>query len=250
MTASLIDATQSRNIDREGTFRARPIDQGIKTFKDSMAIAIGVRYQIIEQLDGADWQEVDGYTAFGDLWVIKKDGTPNEEAVKRLMELFGWDGDLETVTSQDWSERPVQINVEANEYDGRTHYSVAWVNPYDYSPQRAVNNIDEETAKQLAARYGAQLRAIGASKRSHNNSAAATSARSRPAGELPPPPPRKSQPRESTKESAWAMCTKANEENVDKATTAWNEAMDAIGKDEDEFTSENWKTLEGKFIPF
>ena len=250
-------------IDREGFFRASPIEQGVKQFATSEALAVSIRYQITEELRGNEWVDISqkNLVVVGDHWVIKKDGNPNEQTIDALRDLLGWDGNVEALSETDMTDHVIQVTVKADEYEGKTFYNVTWLNPYDYVPQRTVSNVDGEKLKEIQAVYGAQLRALCASGTANSVPASPSVAAPpqvapspAPAPSVSPPPPALSAAAEeappSTKESAWQACLKANGEDGEKATPAWHEALATFDKQESEFESSDWKKLEGKFIPF
>ena len=179
--------------------------------------------------------------------MIKRDATPNTVTVERLCELFGWDGNCKTVQDQNWTECCVQIKMRADEFEGKTRHRIVWINPYDYVP--TLGNVDEERKVQLAAQYGPQLRAL-CSKSDDSKTQSAHIPEAPSTAEPPPPPAPQPQPTESTKDSAWLACLKAHHDDVEKATPDWHEKLAKIDKDENQFTSDDWKRLEGESIPF
>ena len=47
--------TAGQTIDREGIFRAHPIEQGIKNSDKSDAVAVSIKFQITEELVDGSW---------------------------------------------------------------------------------------------------------------------------------------------------------------------------------------------------
>ena len=75
------------NIDREGIFKARPLQWRVKVFDGSLSVAIAIEFAIVAQLADNEWQDWSGYDehrVWGDWWVVKKDGKPNVSAVEQL----------------------------------------------------------------------------------------------------------------------------------------------------------------------
>lgn len=147
------------NLDRAGIFKARPLSWRIKVFEGKQSVAIAIEFLITAQLNGGEWSDWSGYEenhVSGDFWVIGKTGQPNVDNVKRLRDSLGWRGVLNDVVSQDVPDIVVQITVNPEEYNGKTHFRAAWINPEDFTPSKGAS-ADE--VKQLDARFGSLLRA-------------------------------------------------------------------------------------------
>jgi len=151
-------------IDREGTFMARPISWGVKTAKDTQAVAINMGFLITAQRDGDQWTDWTGYGdhhAYGDYWIVKKDGTINTQTVDNLVRAFGadavkWMGDLRKIDGPP-PDTMVQIVVKEDEYQGVVRYKAAWINAADYEPQPFL--ADAQAVGGLQGRFGSMLRA-------------------------------------------------------------------------------------------
>ena len=168
-----------RDLDREGIFKARPVSWHVKD-ATSGAVAVSFEFEIMAQWDSdsgwADWSSYDTHRCVGAWWVVKKNGQLNTGAVEQLRHAIGWTGDLRSVFGTP-PETVVQITVKAEEYDGRTRFKAAWMNPEDYEP--SPQGASEATVNQLQARYGSLLRAA----------ATATGGRTAPAPAAPEAPP-------------------------------------------------------------
>jgi len=217
-------------IDRAGIFRGHPVRQTVKRF-ESGSVAIVVRYYINQELDSGTWVDVNLET-FGSHFIIKRDGTPNQAMVSVLSERFGWDGDLSTVSSSDWVNRAVQLDIRCEQYDGMARFQIAWINDFDQSPT-AGGTADEATIQDLVVTYGSQLRAL-----------CSTASENTPVATAP------TVTRVGNRDSAWSACLRANNEDASKADDAWRQKIGTIDKDQSTFTSVDWRTIEDSFIPF
>lgn len=168
--------------DRAGSFKAEIIEYGIFE-ADSGAVSVNIVAKLLEMWDGEQWQPWDyDMEAEGGIWVVKKDGKLNDKSVESLMRYTGWNGDIESVVNKTWTPTRCQVVLNEDTYNGVTRYKISFVNGYDSTPGGKVGNVTPDKAKQLAGKYGSQLRALfGNVKRS-------TPA---PSGDRPAPPPGK-----------------------------------------------------------
>lgn len=175
--------------DREGTFRAEILDYGVKKFEsESVAIGLHVKLTELYSFENKEWHPWAEYgqEAYGDVWVIKKDGTTNDRAAESLMRNAGWDGSLLTIAEGTWRPTPCQVVLKKEEYKGNVSYKVAFVNAFDAVPgSGAMGNVDDDGVKALEARYGSAFRALQGNV-----------ARNKPAAGKPsaPPKPPKAEP--------------------------------------------------------
>jgi hypothetical protein len=149
----------SQQIDRDGIFKMIPTEWRVKTFEGKNSIAVAITFVVTWQYqDGEwiDWREFD-VMAYGDYWVIKANGTPNENTVTQLVECLGWSGQLMDIVHKKPPETEVQVTVKEETYKGKTSYRCEWMNPADYTP--TPKGADESAVKHLDARFGSLLRA-------------------------------------------------------------------------------------------
>lgn len=153
------------NLDREGIFKARPMQWRVQPAKETASLAIAVEYLITAKLDEnnqwEDWTSYQEMTCWGYHYVVQRDGKPNVTTVQQLSESLGWSGSLKDVLSPP-PEVEVQITVKANTYNNKTTYRAEWVNPGDYQPTGG--GADESEVTKLEARFGSLLRAAASSK--------------------------------------------------------------------------------------
>lgn len=146
--------------DRAGNFRANILEYGLKEM-DSGAVAVSLHVKLTELFDNGEWHEWEQFDmeCFGDVWIIKKDGSINDKASESLIKHAGWDGNIDSITGETWKPTPCQVVVNKEEYQGRTSYKVAFINDHSRTPGQ-MSNVTPEKAKELQNRFGSQLRAL------------------------------------------------------------------------------------------
>lgn len=169
-------------VDRPGTFRGNIVEYALKEM-ESGAVAVAIRAELTHFFDNGEWVDWIPYTqeAAGDVWIVKKDGSPNKGQVDNLIRFAGWDGDIMSVINQTWEATPCQLAIQEDTYNGQTRKKIAFVNDYNRDPSGSLGgNVDAEKAKQLAMRFGSQLKAIAADVKRN--------VKQRPNGAPPKPP--------------------------------------------------------------
>lgn len=151
----------STEIDREGNFQANITEYGVKE-QESGAIAVAIKADITAMWNGEDWEDWSSYgmVASGDIYIVKKDGTLNQNAVQSLKQHAGWDCSIGGLVDGTWQPTPCQIVVKADTYKDNVRYRIAFVNDLNRAPGQ-MSNIDADKAKALQARFGSELRALG-----------------------------------------------------------------------------------------
>lgn len=171
-----------QTIDREGDFRGRITEYGLRKL-DSGAVCLSIHAALEEKYEEGEWQDWQQYeyTAAGDVWLVKKDGTINEPAARSLVECAGWDGEFSSLSQATFAPKPCQFTIKTDTYNGETRYRISFVNPFDRTPGGGgLGNVDTKAAASLDSQYGSQMRALfGNAKR---NAAA-------PKSDTPPSPP-------------------------------------------------------------
>lgn len=257
-------------IDRTGNFRLRVKDVKIRDTDKSQAVAIGFDFEVESQWDpstktwGQQWPE--GNTVPGDVWIVAKDGGPNEANVKRLVECLGWDGDFDNI--HEMVDRVCSGTVDAEEYNGKTRYRVEWVNSYQSTPGGKA--ASSESVAKIKSTVGERVRAIasmaqyiqppvppkpGAPAASSPSPAKAPSGPPKSAGT----PPATSSPLDAARDAgvkdegtAWAYVAKAKG-SEGAATQPWLDAINQFQADQakagltvadqTEFTADNWLVI-------
>lgn len=195
---------------RAGTFNAYPDSLGIAMAKDKVTATI--HYQLVEELldDGSADIRDEAFDITGYHYIEKNDGTLNVSTIDQLKTAFGWDGadpfwlqDNEA----DLKERPVQITVKLEQYQGRTQTKVAWVDVYGAGKNTGgVVKGDDAARQAIANRLGGRMRAMTGGT---TMATPAPEGRPKPptqASSPPSPPAQTSTPAslaESTQQDAW-----------------------------------------------
>lgn len=176
-------------IDREGRFRGTIQDYGISSSSksDSKSVGLFLEFLIEEfwnegEMEWEDWRVYE-YTASGYKYIVGRDGQVSAKVCNEVIEATGWDGNIRSIAELRCELMPCQFTVKAEEYNDEVRYKLAFLYPYD-SSGKASQRIDSDGLKQLETQYGAQLRALAASKKRNAKPAAS----GKPAA--PPPPPK------------------------------------------------------------
>jgi hypothetical protein len=157
-------------LDREGIFRARPLEFGLKKFDNSSSVAIAIRFKILDQLNQAnEWESWQSYDVEvdGDFYIVKKDGSMHEDQIKRLINSLNWDGDFDTIFADEFLPTDCQITVKSESYDGKEYYKATWISPYDYTPKQKFQ-VSSNDLSELKSQFGAKLRAIASNVKSNS----------------------------------------------------------------------------------
>jgi len=180
-------------VDREGTFRAEITEYGIRE-AESGSVGVTIRCKLTEWWDGQQWLDWSSYDveALGDVWIVKKDGSLNEPAAQSLIRHAGWDGNIDAIANSVWQPTKCAVAIQREEYKGQVRFKIAFVNDWARTPGQ-LSSISADKARELATRYGGQLRAMAGSVQ--RNHAPTTGAPARPPAAKPvhspaaPPPP-------------------------------------------------------------
>ncbi len=172
-------------LDRAGTFRAYPLSWTVESSDkpDSQSVAIAIQFGIFQQWhpdengNGGQWSQEwpQGYFVYGRSFVVGRDGKTKAGAVEALAKAALWNGDWDALAGTPPNVF-VLIEVEPNEFGGKTTYRAAWINPNADVPKPrsgAFAPADESLLASLRARFGGETRAIAGGK---------------PAGHAPAPP--------------------------------------------------------------
>lgn len=186
----------SQAVDREGTFRAKPISWGLREGKESSSVGLNICFQILEYQDPdtQDWQTGwDQYdmVVWGTFWFINREGKISESRTRKLVESLGWSGNPEDFSVEGIEFNNVLINVEnrINPKKGTTRLEAAWIHPWDHVYVPGAKTADPALSKTLQATHGAGLRAIAGNVKRNGSPKApvpeATPPQQAPAGKIP-----------------------------------------------------------------
>lgn len=173
-----------QRVEEAAVFRCAPFDWTIKDFSKPAGTdehgnptpathshALVIRFAAIKKWhpegEGAwsqKWPE--GWFIEVSVWIIGKDGNPNEAAIKNLAECGIWDGDLDKIETQAPSKVWCHVTVEEESYQGKPQFRGAWINPDADRPagRGGFKPTSPETMSSLRARFGVKLKAIGGNK--------------------------------------------------------------------------------------
>src|ERR1017187_10445610 len=145
-------------VNAEGRYRAEVMDVAAGEDKNSKPHII-FQFSLTEEFDGENWrpthagQEIRSYQ-----YLLKRDGTVKDVAIKQLKESFGWDG-----ADPYWFEdtldgaglRAVQLVIDWEEWQGKNSLKVQWVNPYNWEGRSGgFQRSNEDDRRALRAKLG------------------------------------------------------------------------------------------------
>lgn len=153
---------QKEELDREGTFRGQVTEYGCRK-TDAGAIQLSVYADIEEQWDPeleqwVDWRQYQ-VEVYGDLNLVKKNGTVNKIQAQALVNHAGWNGEFTSLSQETWQATPCQFVVKQNTWNDNVRYKIEWINAYDRVPG-AFTPLDADTAKALQNKLGGEMRAL------------------------------------------------------------------------------------------
>lgn len=256
-------------IDRSGTFRGRLTEWGVSESSGGYPQFVGRLFATEYYDDDANayipWAEYEqDIIAYLVLYSMDKAGNWKELSNSKQLKLaLGWDGtDFGTLADGDYSDITLMFRVEEHEYQGNTKLQVQWVDAADANPVRSLTKFDASKLKALTAKFAGVLPApsitpakVGKGKPAPTKPSKgkpaptepskdkpSTSAAPAPAAEPPTEPP--AEPR--TKASTWNTVVEMRAAAVTDAELAkiWIAEVAKIDKAEDEFTSDDWATVE------
>lgn len=149
-------------IDREGRFAAQMLESSIFKPENSEAVGWNFHAALMHEAKADGWEALEPMPdAYGTIWLVKKDGTINENGVKQLKEALEWDGDWNKLDGgHQWPD--FQTDIVADTYNGKTQFKATWIHHFESDPsQRGTGkSVDPAEKKSLAAKYQSQTRAI------------------------------------------------------------------------------------------
>jgi len=251
--------------NREGLFHAYPVDIGVGATKENQLLQVSIVYQIVEELVDGEWVNCsdEGLEITGYHMLEKKDHSLNERTIESLKASLGWDG-ADPFWLQDnaaeLAQKPVQVKLGFEEYEGKTNIRVLFLNPYGSKPA-GVTKADDEFRRAAQNRLGVKFRALAG-----GTPAPAPKPAGRPAPPVPKTAPPKAPaatteaPTPATMEDAWAAFSAeynakpgGSDEDMEQQ---WFRIIAELfpGKQPDELTEADWGVVlaegPGKIVPF
>lgn len=173
-----LDDFRQNPVDEEGTYRAYPVAWTFEE-KESGAAAIHFIFAIQQKWHGKEegWSVAwaPGWFVENRTWVVKKGGKDlNQGALESLGKCDLWDGDFDKLAGPP-PQVYVLLDVQSEEYEGKSYMRAAWINPNADEPQArgGFTPADPNLLAAYRARFQNKTRAIVGGNR---------------AGTPPPPP--------------------------------------------------------------
>ncbi|MCE5280305.1 MAG: hypothetical protein ABFD92_07685 [Planctomycetaceae bacterium] len=242
--------------NREGLFNAYPLDIGITQSGPNNLLTCSILLRLYEELSNGSWIDcsAEGMEITGYFYLEKKDGALNTTAIDSLKASLGWDG-RDPFWMQDNAEnlreKPVQVKLGAEQYNGKTRIKVQFLNPHG-SSAAGVSKGDDVLRRTINTRLGARLRA-----QAGGTPAPAQTPPPRPA--QAPAPAASAAPATATMEQAWAeFCKHCPAPKWDQQAIEgeWFRILGELfpAKQPAELTSADWAVMlaqgPGRIIPF
>lgn len=156
-----------------GTYRAVPIEWTISesTKEESQSVSIRFKFGILQRwtpgTNGGQWSAEwpSGYFAYGEQYIVGKEGNLLDKGVRALSEANLWHGDFDAL---DGPVPPVAVLIEIGEetYNGETRVKVKWINPDSDEPRArgGLPKADKDTLASLRSRFQSATKAIAGAK--------------------------------------------------------------------------------------
>ena len=148
-------------LNREGTFKARPVEWGVKIESGKcpqFCCQFETEYEL--NTDGG-WNDVQPERITAWLTLRNKNGSANEINLRTLRDTLGWtDGKLSTLNDGDWSNVLAQIVTELETYNGKEQLRVRYINPEGFEGGTGgVKKADPQAIRDLDREFGPTIRA-------------------------------------------------------------------------------------------
>jgi len=256
--------------NREGLFHAYPVDIGVSETRENKLLQVAVCYQLFEELVQGRWTDIlsEGLEITGYHILEKRDHSLNDRTIEALKAALGWDG-RDPFWLQDnaeaLSQKPVQVRLGFEEYNGSTRLRVQFINPHG-SKRVGVGKADDGMRRTVANRLGPKFRALAGGAPAPAAKPAGNPARGR--GSVPAtrgPSPSASLPPEApagcSMEEAWASFCASYEKlgpkgNPEDREQQWFAALGKLfpGRQPSELSARDWGTVAaeapGMICPF
>jgi hypothetical protein len=168
------------NLERAGVFKARVALWGVRLAKDpkqSKSAAVACIYEILAVYEGKTLVDISGdhLVCEGAHYFLKKDGTLNKRTIDQLVEVFGWDGNMNRFT-QDPPITPLLIEVKPDAYNNKVRYRADRIAPATADPEQVfaggpAGDADPKQVLRLDAEFGAALRDLAKQKKQDDDNA-------------------------------------------------------------------------------
>lgn len=243
--------------NREGYYNAWPLSVGVDETGPNKLATVTIQLRLFEELhrldEGDVWTDIadEALEITGFFYLEKKDGSLNASAIESLKAAMGWDGrDPFWLQDADLSQKPVQVTLAFETYQGRDRIRVQWLNPYGREVQAGgVRRGNDDTRRTISTRLGSKLRAnAGGTTQPAQKPAGRPTAPPRPAPAPAPvkrPPVKKAEG--ATAEQAWEVFLKHCPPDLgeEQAQSEWFKLLAAVypGRESDSLTGEEWAAV-------
>lgn len=150
-------------IDRECRAVGDIIDHDVTEFESgSVAFKFNMGLDLEFDPKGKDWKPLpEATTVHGQVILVKKDGTLNEDGVKQIRDAFNWDGaDWEKLRNNNMAGTRIQVQIKGEMYQGKMNYKASWIYHGEAVPGGIPGTVDQDRFTALQQRYASQTRAI------------------------------------------------------------------------------------------
>jgi hypothetical protein len=223
--------------NRDGLFHGFPLDIGVAETGPNNLATVTVLFGLCEEKQANDWVNVaaEEMQITGYFYLETRDGQINEFTVKALREAFGWDG-VDPFWFMDQAaglaEKPVQLKLGWEEYEGKRRLKVQFLNPYGATGSPGITKADDTGRRAIANRLGSKLRAMsgGAQVKTPKPSGAPQMPK-KPAAGGPPPKQSPQAGGTATLEGAWETLARECQErglNEEQTTRTWFDVLDKL----------------------
>lgn len=264
--------------NREGLFHAYPAAIGLGETRENKLLQVVIQYRLFEEFvpnqpadQGGPWVDcsASSFEITGYHILERRDHSLNESAIEALKAALGWDG-RDPFWLQDnaaaLADRPVQVKLVFEEYNGQQTLKVAFLNPYG-SKAGGVPKADDDFRRATANRLGAKFRATAGGTPAPAPLPAGrptppTPTQSAPPAQRPAPAPAPAAPpapATATMEQAWeAFVGRCQPPKWTQEATEleWFRILGELfpGRQPDALTGADWAVMlaegPGKVIPF
>ena len=191
---------------------------------------------------------------------------------KQIKKVFGWNGlDFQGLADLKTSETLILFRVDDHEYNGQKSLQVSWIDTADASPIKQLAKFDTAKLQGLTAKLGGALQGTAPAAAPAKAPAKAGTVKAPPKGKKVQAPATNSSVVETTpttaaapvvptvttptapaitdkpetKDSAWASVSELKQKDItdEKLAEIWIAEATKIGKPEDAFTADDWKTV-------
>ena len=148
------------NVLTPGRYKTTVTSCALRRRGTNNLLCVSLYFRGDEGKDGDDYIPIDGeWGIIGDFYIEKKDGSLNEDQIKKLAHVFDWDGDLNSLGSACTGAR-CKLTVKNDTYNGKTRPKADWIDHIDAGDEGFALEWDATTARAAQASIGGKIRAI------------------------------------------------------------------------------------------